>query len=372
MKIVIIGGGIAAAEAAAAARKQSPEAEITVYSAESEFPYRRPALSSMLANDTVPAGFLIKSAEFYAGSAIKFCTGTTVTAVNTADRTVVLSSGGTVSFDKLIIATGAKCRKLTVPGADLPHVVSLRNLNDLHDINRKIAAGVKNVAILGGGILGLEAAESILDGGVAQVAVVERSSHLLTRQMDSEAAAFLQRRLERPGLSIITGVSAAGITESCVITDNGREIAADLVLVSAGAVADTELAAAAGIKVNYGVVTDCSMQSSVPGIYAAGDVAEVDGRCYGTYMPARDMGQVAGINAAGGNTRFAAALQPFRAVLSGVKIFSVGDVSGRGETAVDDKGNFRREYFNEAGELTGGVLIGDVSGAMKLQNALKG
>ena len=372
MKIIIIGGGIAAAEAASAARKQSPDAVITVYSAETEYPYRRPALSSLVANSATPAGFLVKSADFYAANSIGFFTGSAVTAIDTVKRTVTLANGTSDTFDRLIIATGAQCRKLPIPGMELEQVFSLRDLDDLDRINRRIAAGVKNAVILGGGILGLETAESMLDGGISEVVIVERSGHLLTRQMDREAADFLQKSLERPGLRIITGASAAGITEKSVTLDNGMEIAADLVLVSAGAVADTALAAAAGIKVHHGIVTDSTMQSSVPGIYAAGDVAEVIDRCYGTYMPARDMGQVAGTNAAGGDARFTAAFQPFRAVLSGVKIFSAGDLSGEGRTTVDDRGNFRREFFNRDGELTGGVLIGDVSGAMKLQNALKG
>ncbi len=368
MKIVIIGGGVAAFEAATAARKQNETAEIAVYSREKVAPYRRPALSGMVAHELEDARFFIKGTAFFGQERIALHLGAEAVKIDPATRTFTLATGETVAYDKLILATGAHPFVPPVPGLNGDKVAVLREFSDLEDLRARLDSGnCRRVAVLGGGVLGLELAASLLERGAA-VTVVEAAPAIMPRNLDAEAGKLVMEHLAKiPGLELRFGAGAAGWDGKTLKLSDGTAVECDLVCVSAGVRANIELAAAAGLPCGRGITVDDSMRvAGYDDIYAAGDVAECDGQGCGLYNTARAMGKTAGINAAGGNATFAPEATPVRLAVLGLKIFSAGDISGTGEGGGDVM-KYRKLFRDESGKLRGAILMGDVGEALKLQ-----
>ncbi len=368
MKIVIVGGGVAAFEAALSAGKAGVPCEITLISREKVLPYRRPALSGMVAEPLPDAQFYIKPESFYQEKKIDVRLGIAAQSIDCTAKTVQLSDGSEVSYDRLLLATGSHCFLPPIPGIDGKNVLSLREISDLEAIRSRLEGGVKRVAVIGGGLLGLELAQSLLERGCA-VTVIEGGASLLPRNLDAEAAEVALRELGKiPNLTLKFGAVVKEITPAGVRLE-AEEIPADLVMVSAGTRANIELAAAAGLKCNRGIVVDKRLRASQPDVFAAGDCAEVEGTLYGLYGAARAMGQVAGKNLAGGEETFLPEAFPARLNVFGLKIFSAGVLKGaeaKSETS-PDTGAFRKLFFDAAGKLVGCILIGDLKDALKLQ-----
>jgi nitrite reductase (NADH) large subunit len=371
MKIAIVGGGVAAFEAATAARRQDAAAEITLYSREAVPPYRRPALSGMVAHELDESRFLIKDAAFYAQEGIVLRLGTEVAALNVAERTLELADGGDESFDQLVLATGARPFVPPVPGFDGAGVAVLRDYSDLEKLRARLAGGAcRKAAVLGGGVLGLELAASLLECGV-EVTVVEGAPVILPRNLDAEAGRAVMEYLKNvPNLGLCFGVSAVGWDGGKLALSDGTAVEADLCCVSAGVRANTKLAAEAGLPCGRGITVDEAMRvPGFDGIYAAGDAAECNGQGCGLYNTARAMGKTAGTNAAGGSAVFAPEATPVRLAVFGLKIFSAGDVSGAGEGG-GDAANYRKLFYDATGRLCGAILMGNLSDALKLQSEI--
>ena len=320
MRIVICGGGPAAAESAMAAHRQDAGAEILVLAAEDLPPYRRPALSGLLAkNSSVnEKSFFIRPAGFFADNGIELRTASPVAAVDGGN--VLLADGSREKFDRLILAAGGRAVRLPLPGADLPHVFTLRTFKDMETIRERMASGVRRGVIIGGGVLGLEIAESMLSWGI-ETTVLEAAPRLFPGRLDEAASAALAERLAAvPGLHILCGAKVSGISRDAVFTADRPELPADLVIMAAGSRPDLALAESAGILCGRGVTVDRAMRSSRRDIFAAGDAAELENRCFGLYMDAVNSGRVAGTNAAGGNEAFTAAVSPVRFNALGEKL----------------------------------------------------
>ena len=376
MKIAIIGSGIAAFEAAGTARTLSPEAEIVLYSRERVRPYRRPALSRMASEEVSEVQFYIKPQAFYDENRIRLELGRTLTAFDPDVRQLKFDTGETESYGKLLLATGAHCFLPPVPGMELDGVMSLREYADLERLRARLDAGVGRVVVIGGGLLGLELAQSLLERG-CEVTVVESCPVLLPRNLDEEAAAVVQAMLGKvKKLTLLFGSSVSSILGEGGrvrgVELPGQTVPADLVMVSAGARANIAEAAAAGLKCNRGIVTDCLMKTSAPDVYAAGDCAEAGGASYGLYEAARMMGAAAARNMLGEAQPFVPQIYPARLSVFGLKIFSAGTLSGaRCEVEHNpETGVFRKLFYNEAGCLAGCILVGDLRDALKLQNQI--
>ena len=298
LKLVIIGGGIAACEAAAAARKADGTAKITMLSAESVPPYRRPALSAMFGELPPDRRFYIKMPEFYAENRIDLVLDAEAVEIDRKAGTVTVADNRKFDYDRLVIATGGRARLPQLPGVGDSRVMTLRSYRDLLEIRRRLDAGAKNVVVIGGGVLGLELADSLIARG-CRVTVLEAAPMLMAGRLDSEAAGQLLAKLSAvPGLEISVASPAEAILPEGV-SARGRIHPADLVLFSAGMIPNCEIAAAAGVACGRGITVDDTMRSSDPEIFAAGDAAELDGRIFGLFLPARSMGSVAGANAVG-------------------------------------------------------------------------
>lgn len=377
MRLVIVGGGPAAVEAALAARTRDDRAEIVVVSREKWLPYRRPALSRMISRDLPTEQFFIKSAEFYREKRIAVKLGVAAAAIDRSSGQVRLADDSQESYDRLLLATGAHCRSLPVPGADLAGVLRYRDYDDVLALRSRIAAGAKKVAIVGGGLLGLELAEALLAAGCG-VTILEAQSRLLPRQLDNDGSGILAAALDKvSGLTILTGRTLAEIVgknhpEAIRLSDGGA-IACDAVIMAPGVVPDIALAGEAGLAVGHGVVTDSALHTGDEQIFAAGDCAEISGMVSGLYAPAMAEGKIAGSNMTGAALDYAATPVAARLAAFGLTLVSAGDVGEALEkkTFEDPARGVWKRIFLHDGILVGGIILGDLQAAVKLGELLR-
>jgi len=275
--VVIVGAGQAGSEFAAELRTCGHAGRIVMIGDEPNLPYKRPPLSKGYLTGTVPADQLpVRNAAVYAKNNIEFIGGTSVTAIDRAAKIVSLADGQSIAYDKLALTTGGRARPLPMPGADLANVLSLRSQADADRIREQLVAGHRLV-IIGGGYIGLEIAAVAIKAGLT-VTVLESAPRVLARVTAPEMSAFYTRVHREAGVDVQVGVQIAalendGKTVSGVVLADGSRIAADAVIVGIGLIPNTELATAAGLAVDNGIVVDEYGQTADPDIYAAGDCA---------------------------------------------------------------------------------------------------
>ena len=274
--VVIIGTGHAGVQAAASLREEGFAGTVTLVGDETDFPYHKPPLSKAFLKEAEPRPQMLRAEAFFAGAGIELRPGVRVEAIDRAARRLALADGSSLGFDRLVLATGSRARALPVPGADLDGVLSLRSLGDARTLRSRMAQA-EDVVVAGGGFIGLEVAATLAAAG-RRVTVLEAQARVLGRAVAQPISDHVARRLVEAGVTIRTGVGierieggAAGV-EAVVATD-GRRIPAQLVLVGIGAVANADLAAAAGLDVGNGIRVDSRLRSSVPEILAIGDAA---------------------------------------------------------------------------------------------------
>jgi nitrite reductase (NADH) large subunit len=286
-RYLIAGGGVAGVTAAQALRQLDATAEICLLGEESYPYYYRPRLWEYLAGGMDTATLFYRPVEWYASQKILLRLQTPVTAINPPEHQVTLPTGEKLSYDRLLLTTGARSFIPPVPGAGKTGVFTLRTLDDAVAI-RAYAAGHRRAVVMGGGLLGLETARALVSAGL-EVTVVEVAPYLLPKQMDREGAQVLQRRLEEMGLQIVTGSQAASIAGEDSVTGirikDGATIPCEMALFSTGIVPRIELAKAAGLTAERGVIVDEYLQTSAEDVFAAGDAAEFNFCVYGL-MPA--------------------------------------------------------------------------------------
>ncbi|MCF1592523.1 NAD(P)/FAD-dependent oxidoreductase [Streptomyces muensis] len=272
-KVVIVGAGHAGTTLAGLLRQWRHSGEIVLISRERGLPYQRPPLSKKL---TQPDFELpLRPAQFFDEQDISLHTGQDVLSIDRVRRVVRMSGLREIDYDILVLATGARARRLTIPGGDLDGVHRLRTLSEAQNLQRQLRES-GSLAIVGGGFIGLEAAAAVRAGG-AQVTVIEREERLLARVASEPLAAGLASYHERLGTTLITRAGVAAITErdgraTGVQLNDGRVVACDLVLAGVGAVPRDEIAVEAGLHCEDGIVVDDSAQTSDPSILAIGDV----------------------------------------------------------------------------------------------------
>lgn len=301
--IVIIGAGECGIRAAFAARDAGYEGAITVVGDEHALPYERPPLSKPDASGVVEKP--ITSPEILSVKAIHLKCGVSATAIDRNAQVVSLSDGGSLSYDKLLLATGARPRTLTCPGGDGAQV--LRTIEDARALYDAGDTATK-VAIVGAGLIGLELAAELRTRG-NQITVIEAGLRPLGRNVPERLATRLAAKHHEEGVSILCGVHIASCTDRGVELEDGRFLQADLVIAAVGVVPNDELARSTGLTVENGIRVDGQLMTDDPLIYAAGDCAAVrtsegNYRRYETWQNAQAQGEVAGRNLAGGDVRF--------------------------------------------------------------------
>ncbi|MDP1847298.1 MAG: molybdopterin-dependent oxidoreductase [Solirubrobacteraceae bacterium] len=375
-RLVVVGTGMAGlAVVEEALRRRSAEHWKIVMLGEEPGPvYNRVLLSKLLARDCGPGELELRPLAWYAAHDVDLRGGSRAASIDVDRRTVVDEAGIAHPYDALVIATGSRAFVPPVPGAGLPHVDVFRTWRDA-DALAATPPGTQAV-VVGGGLLGLEAAAGLRARGV-RVTVVELADQLMGQQLDAGAAAMLQRALEAQGIVCRLGRSAARIEAGHVVLDDGEELPATRVIVAAGVRAETSLARAAGLHVERGIVVDDALRTSAPSVWSVGECAEHRGVVYGLWSPLAEQARVAGAGVAGDPAAFHGAVQATTLKVSGIDVYA-GGVSAETMPADHDeivlsdtrRGIFRRLVL-DGERLTSAALVGDVSAARRLTELLR-
>jgi nitrite reductase (NADH) large subunit len=374
---IIIGNGVAGNSAAESIRRYDADGEIHIFSKEKAPFYYVPALPEVVAGDKSADKIVIHSLPWYEKHHITLHLATAVTGIDPEKRLVTTDKGGHFPYDKLLLATGGYSFVPPIKGADLPEVMTLRTLEDAERIKVQ-AKQAKQVVLIGGGLLGLEAGNGLRKLGL-KVAVVEFFPRLLPRQMDVPGAALLQRQMENMGFAFYLGAKTQQIVREngglAVILEGGEKIPADLVLISAGVRPEVTLAKALGLEMDKGVKVDDHLQTSLPDIYAAGDLIEHQGRFYGIWPAAQEQGRVAGANMAGQKVAYQGTVPSNTLKVVGIDLMAAGEIDAEGgmDAAVyqdEARGRYRKVVIQDD-VIIGAILFGDIRGAQEIQAAMK-
>jgi len=370
-KFLIVGGGIAALSAADAIRKRNAEASITLLSEEAVKPYYRPALSDYLSEELEDKKFYVYDEAWYQENRVEVKNSCRVSALDTKVKEITLENGEKIAYDKLVIATGARSNVPPFEGVDQAGVYTLRNFQDAQTLKKAIQ-GAKKAVVIGGGILGLEAVWEMLAQGV-EVSVIEHNKRLMPRQLDEAASLRLQKLMTDRGVKLYLGLDTEEISgdgqASGVKLNDGQWLETDLVLLSTGVKPNVELAQAAGINVDRGIVVDASMRTSVTDVFAAGDVAQVGDRLIGLWSVSIDMGNVAGANAAGDWLEYKEPVISTMLVAFDHEIFSIGEVNLSPEDCRITEVWDPIEDFYKKTYMKDGVMLGEIIIAPKVNTA---
>jgi nitrite reductase (NADH) large subunit len=380
--IVIIGASAAGVSAAREIRSIEADIPIRMLTEERHLPYYRPSLTEYIGDSNVESrsNFLLNQESWYRDRNVELSLGTTVVAIDPAGKTVATGSGETFSYGTLILANGSTPFVPFKDAAGKKNVFSIRTLDDARAAN-DLSGKVKTAAVIGGGLLGLEAAHALSAKGV-KVTVIEGADRILPRQLDAESSLILQTIVTGADVALVLGKSIEAIqgegSATGVRLTDGEVIPVDMVIISIGVRPNVGIAKDCGIAVNRAVVVNERMETSVPGIYACGDVAEFNGKCISLWMPAMKQGKVAGSNAAGKPAEFLDEVYPAILNSFGTRIYSIGDIcqdKKEGEYRVHMTGgpgiNQHKKLFFVEDRLVGFILIGDISESQKLAMAVK-
>lgn len=376
-KLVVVGNGMAGLRFLEELVQRAPgRFDITAVGAEPATAYNRVLLSSLLAGEVAGADVAMRPAGWYAEHDIALVAGTAVMAIDTAARTIALERGGALPFDFVVLATGSDPVRLDIPGASLAGVHTFRTLADVERL-ADVARSGRPAVVIGGGLLGIEAACALAARG-APATLVHVMDRLMERQLDAEGARLLADAVAAKGVRVILGAQtravAGGQTAEAVHLADGRSLPCSAVVMAIGIRPATQLARRAGITVGRGILVDDQMRTSAAGIYAIGECAEHDGACQGLVEPCYEQARVAAAAIAGEAARFAGSIPATNLKVSGVPVFSAGDFEGAGADAilVRDAGlpSYRKLVVRE-GRLAGAVLVGDTEDSLWYRDLIR-
>jgi nitrite reductase (NADH) large subunit len=375
-RLVVVGNGMAGLRTVEEVLALAPDRfDITVLGAEPHGNYNRILLSAVLAGDKHWDDIVTHPPAWYAERGISLHMGDAVTALDPAGRRVVTQSGHQVEWDRLILATGARPLIPALPGAELGGVYGFRTIADVQAM-LAAAGSHRRAVVVGGGVLGLEAAWGLRQQGMA-VSVIHLTPWLMERQLDAAAAEMLRRDLERHGIACLTSAQAARLEGdgqvAAVILSDGRAIAADLVVMAVGIRPNTDLARRAGLAAGRGITVDGHMRTTHPDIFAVGECVEHDGQCYGLVMPLWDMARVCAhhLTEGAGERRFAPPALSTRLKIPGISLFSAGEPACANDdddelVHHDPAQGIYKKLVRRRGRLVGAVLYGDVEDSAQL------
>ncbi len=369
--LVIVGKGMAATRLVEElTRRALGRYAIAVVGAEPHRAYNRVLLSSLLAGEIARDELELKTADWWRERGVTTLYGQPVAAIDRVGKTVSLTDGTTLPYGKLVLATGSQPIRLPVAGNDKAGVITFRDHHDVDAMTFAARRGARAV-VIGGGLLGIEAAYGLARAG-ARVTLVHLMDRLMERQLDDQAAAFLKRDVERLGIEVLLEAETRTIhgnakAEAVELAD-GRVLPADMVVMATGIRPNGDLARAAGLTVNRGIVVDDGLATSDPDIHAIGECAEHRGLVYGLVEPAYEQARVlAGRLAGDDTTAYDGSVVATNLKVSGVNVFSAGALMGGDgmETLVlrDEAAPACRKLVVKDDVLVGTVLYGDTSDA---------
>lgn len=382
-KLVIIGAGMAGSKLASTLMLQAENTyDITLIGEEVQAGYNRIMLSSLLANEISPKEMQFVDINELQLAGLTLITGDAVTDVCTQAKQLTLTSQKKITYDKLVFATGSRASVLTGIDSEACNVMSFRNLQDINKINS--LSTLANICVIGGGLLGLEAAVGLVKRG-HKVTLIHRSSHILNRQLDVTAALLLEESLAGMGIKFCLGsapkkfifsdvlLNAQFRTVNSVELESGSVIATDLVIVATGITPEITLAKRMGLEVNKAIKVNSLMETSDEHIYALGECSEFEGQTFGLVAPIWQqletlvavLNTTSEVQSSDTVSHFSIEPIPTKLKVSGINLFSVGDINSEDEstciTLIDrTKQNYRKLIVVNS-ILKGAILYGDVS-----------
>jgi len=366
--LVVVGNGMAGMRTVEELLALAPDLyDITVFGAEPRVNYNRIMLSPVLAGEKTAEEIVLHPRSWYEEHGITLHAGDPVVAIDRQRRSVRARSGKEVKYDRLLLATGSQPFIVPVPGFDLPGVVGFRDLDDVDTMLRAARAG-RHAVVIGGGLLGLEAANGLLRRGM-EVTVVHLTQSLLNQQLDVDASLLLKAALERRGLRILLGAQTEAIlgdgkVQGVRFTD-GLEAPADLVVMAAGVRPNVALAREAGLHVERAIVVDDTLQSYDPRVYAVGECVQHRKATFGLVAPIWEQARVCAAHLAGlGHRRYVQQATATKLKVTGIDLYSAGDIVGGPGTQDlvlrDRRAGVYKRLVLEGNRITGAVLYGDV------------
>lgn len=371
MNYVIIGGSAAGVGACEAIRKEDKKSSITLISDEALPLYSRCLLTYYIAGAIDESKLMFKDKNFYKENNVKTYLGKKVVSIDSKKKKISLEDKKEISYDKLLIATGARPKSVDVPGADKKGVFTVRKIDDARAI-LKMMEKAKEIAVLGGGLIGLRDAYALSQKG-KKVTVLVKSPQILSQMVDADAASLITSVLEKHGIKIMTGVAAKEIlgkdSVEGILLDNGKKLTCGLVIVGKGVKANTELAEKAGLKVKDGIAVDKFLRTSDENIFAAGDVAETydvargEARINALWPCAIEQGEIAARNMVGKEKAYDGSLS-----MNSVDFFGLACIS-MGITKPKEKGyeiisktvkSSYKKFVVKENRIVGMVLVGDI------------
>jgi 3-phenylpropionate/trans-cinnamate dioxygenase ferredoxin reductase subunit len=363
--MVIIGAGEAGARAAAALRENHYAGSVTLIGAERHLPYERPPLSkAAITGSEAPAAATILTEAQLEAHAIRHLSGVAVVEIDRAGHATVLDDGTRMPYTKLLLATGARPRRLTTPGADAAGVLYLRTFADALALRERLQPGIRLV-VIGGGFIGLELAASALERGCA-VTVVEMAPRILGRAVPAAVAALVAEAHAAAGIRLITGIGLIAIETHAVLLADGTRLECDAIIAGVGAIPETTLAERAGLAVENGIRVNGRLQTDDPDIFAAGDCSSFPHPVFGdrrlrleAWRNAQDQGNHAA-RAMLGETEAFAAIPWFWSDQHG-QTLQIAGLPDEGDTTVTrDLGGTTLHFHLKAGRLVGASAFGPI------------
>lgn len=374
-KVIIIGGGIAGLTAAETIRKTDESVEISIITDEGYFPYSRIKLSRYINSEINFNDLYIHKQNWYNEKNINMFLSKKVKKIDLIKKEILIDNGKVLDYDKLIIASGSSNFIPPIPNVNINGVFSVRNIGDIESIQRYIKENkVKSIGIIGGGLLGIEAAWGLKSSGDFNISIIEAAPRLLPRQLDEEGSLILEKLINDNGVAVYKGTGVKEILGKTLVSgialNDGTIVGADLVIVSAGVRSNLGLAKDMGIAVNRGIVVDEFMKTSREDIFAAGDCAEYNGMVYGIWPVALEQGRIAGLNTAGINEGYKEIVPSNMLQVMGINVFSAGDISESNTSVKYDAGLYTKLFIKD-NSICGAILIGDTKKGFALKKAIE-
>ncbi|MEW6555783.1 MAG: FAD-dependent oxidoreductase [Elusimicrobiota bacterium] len=381
MKYVIIGNSAAGVTAAEVIRSTAKKSEITIISDERFGPYCRIFTSSYIAGEITENEMLMRPRNFYDEFKIKHLLGKKVKTLFVKEKKIQIDDGKKISYDKLLIATGATPTFPDIPGIKLSGVFGLRTIEDANAIVKRIAK-TKRAIIIGGGLVSCKAAYSLIKRGL-KVTIVVASNRLLSQMLDNEASAIVQKKAESLGIEIKFNTDVKEIfgkeSVSGVILNDGTKIICELVVVGKGVKPNIDFLKGSGVKVDRGVIVDKYLNTNIPDIFAAGDVAQgwdslyEDNRINAMWPNAVVQGKIAGLNMAGEKISYEGGYAMNIGEFFGIPAVSFGISRPKEEgfkEVVVNTANKYKKFVLKDDKLVGYINVGDVTGSGFMNNLI--
>ncbi len=376
-KYVIIGNGVAGARAAVKIREADQNGEVHIFTEEAYPFYYRVRFPELIAREVTIQSITIHAKEWYQSRRIPLHLEEPISEIHPGEKEVISKKGRIYSYDRLLIATGGTAFVPPIKGVEKKGVFTLRTMKDAIDM-QEFSKNVNQAILVGGGLVGLETGGALLRRGV-KVAVIEHNPRVLPRQMDPEGAQILQGRMEDMGFSFFLNAQSEEIlgeekAEGLRLKD-GRFVEGQMVIISAGVRPNLTLAKTMNLEIKNGIIVNDRLETKSEGVFAAGDVAEHRGRCYGIWPAAQRQGEMAGTNMAGGNAIYQGTLVSNTLKVVGIDLTASGEIDSEGKLEYvvrsdRQKCTYCKLTFKED-RIVGCIFLGRTEGVSEILKAIE-